>query len=192
MLRQRLTSHFLSHQRGAKGSKLSNKPHSLLRRNIAVLLMLSLLAMAWPPLPTRALARAATVWVGSSASNRVIFKLRSAAPARLQADQAYVGQAATLGRISSKLGAVAVPLFRAERGRVALKQQIGLDRIFIVTLPPQVSGVGRHGERVPFAPVERYDDLHEALDARTALQFAMILFHEPPPPLVGRFRSWVC
>lgn len=141
MLRQRLTSHFLSHQRGAKGSKLSNKPHSLLRRNIAVLLMLSLLAMAWPPLPTRALARAATVWVGSSASNRVIFKLRSAAPARLQADQAYVGQAATLGRISSKLGAVAVSLFRAERGRVALKQQLGLDRIFIVTLPPQVSVV---------------------------------------------------
>ncbi|MCW1968578.1 MAG: S8 family serine peptidase [Anaerolineae bacterium] len=138
MLRQCLTSYFLSHQRGAKGSLLLDTAHRILRRNFVVLLIVSVLSTAYPPLPQPALAMQATAQMGSTAANRVIFKLRSATPARLAADQTAASIAVVLGRISSKLGAVATPLFRAERGRTPLKRQLGLDRIFIATLPPHM------------------------------------------------------
>ena len=48
---------------------------------------------------------------------------------------------------------------------------VGIDGLKIEPLPPQVSGVGRGGARVPFEPIERYADLHESLDERTMAGF---------------------
>ena len=48
---------------------------------------------------------------------------------------------------------------------------VGIDGLKIEPLPPELCGVGRDGGRQPFAPIERYEDLHEDLDERAMAGF---------------------
>jgi NADPH-dependent glutamate synthase beta subunit-like oxidoreductase/NAD(P)H-flavin reductase len=48
---------------------------------------------------------------------------------------------------------------------------VGIDGLKIEPLPPELSGVDAHGQRVPFAPVQDVRSLYEPLDARVMAGF---------------------
>ena len=48
---------------------------------------------------------------------------------------------------------------------------VGIDGLKIEPLAPEISGVGRRGERVPFAPIRDIAELHEPLDQRVMAGF---------------------
>ncbi len=48
---------------------------------------------------------------------------------------------------------------------------VGIDGLKIEPLAPEISGVGPHGERVPFKPIRDVAELHEPLDARVMAGF---------------------
>ena len=105
-----------------------------MRHGITILLIVSLIGLGMLPIAS-VQAQQTISPPAVSATNRVIFKLRAAAPAYIANGDDSISQAIKLGRISSILGGSARPLFQANQGHSKLKRKVGLDRIFITTLP---------------------------------------------------------